>query len=196
MGKVGIKVNCIVNWNGDYARILVMQTLDNRSFFPIIIADNEAVSLLKELEKIEIKRPQTHDLFIATLRSFRIQIREVYIHTVMEGIFYTKLICENDTEQIEIDARPSDAIILALKMKAPIFVEKTILEKLGKESDEIEKHLLSNKETATERPETEESLKRRSTRELEDKLKQAIEIEDFEMASKIRDIINERGHNS
>ena len=195
MGKVGIKVNCILNWNADYARMLVMQTLDGKTSFPIIIADNEAVSLLKELEKVEIKRPLTHDLFFDALQSFRIQIREVYIHNLAEGIFYTKLFCEKDDEWVEIDARPSDAIILAIKANAPIFVEELILEKLGILTSDMEKHVFPEGEDGKEGTEAEQPLERQSDQELEEKLRQSIEIEDFEMASRIRDIIKERKNN-
>ena len=192
MGKVGIKVNCILNWNNDYARMLVMQTLDNRVSFPIIIADNEAVSLLKELEKVDIKRPLTHDLFFSLLQSFQIEIREVYIHKLVEGIFYTKILCEKGNEWVEVDARPSDAIILAIKGDTPIFVEENILEKLGILTTEMEKHIFPSAKSPKEPMETEKSLESQSSQELEEKLKQAIEIEDFEAASAIRDIINER----
>ena len=193
MGKVGIKVNCILNWNNDYARMLVMQTLDNRLSFPIIIADNEAiVGLFKELEKMKIKRPLTHDLLFDTLQSFHIQIREIYIHTVIEGIFYTKIRCEKDNEWVEIDARPSDAIILAIKANAPMFVEESILDKLGILTSEMEKHIFPNNDDAKEEKEKRESLENQSIQELEKKLRQSIEIEDFEAASAIRDIINER----
>jgi len=195
MGKVGIKVNCILNWNADYARMLVMQTLDSRTSFPIIIADNEAVSLLKELEKVEIKRPLTHDLFFDTLQSFQIKIREVYIHKLTEGIFYTKMFCEKDDEWVEIDARPSDAIILAIKANAPIFVEEIILEKLGILTTEMGKNIFQENESKKERTETEKPLESQSDHDLEEKLRQSIEIEDFEMASKIRDIIKERKNN-
>jgi bifunctional DNase/RNase len=195
MGKVGIKVNCILNWNNDYARMLVMQTLDNRTSFPIIIADNEAVSLLKELENVEIKRPLTHDLFFATLQSFQIEIQEVYIHKLAEGIFYTKMLCKKNEEQVEIDARPSDAIILAIKSQAPIFVEEFILKKLGILTSEMEKHLFSINENAVGQQKTEEPLEYQSIEKLEKKLRQSIEEEDFEIASKIRDIINERKNN-
>ena len=195
MGKVGIKVNCILNWSNDYARMLVMQTLDNRTSFPIIIADNEAVSLLKELEKVDIKRPLTHDLFFALLQSFQIQIREVYIHKLAEGIFYTKMLCEKNNELVEIDARPSDAIILAIKGNAPVFVEESILAKLGILTSEMEKHILPDAKTPKEQELTETPLTSLSISDLEEKLKQAIEIEDFEAASAIRDIINERKNN-
>ena len=193
MGKVGIKVNCILNWNNDYARMLVMQTLDSRLSFPIIIADNEAVvGLFKELEKMNIKRPLTHDLFFDTLEAFHIQIREIYIHKVIEGIFYTKLICEKENEQVEVDARPSDAIILAIKANAPMFVEESILEKLGILTSEMEKHILPTNIEPKEETDDNELLENQSLQALEEKLKQSIEIEDFEAASTLRDLINQR----
>ena len=193
MGKVGIKVNCILNWNNDYARMLVMQTLDERLSFPIIIADNEAVvGLFKELENMQIKRPLTHDLFFDTLKSFHIQIREIYIHKVVEGIFYTKMLCEKDEEWVEVDARPSDAIILAIKAKAQMFVDDSILEKLGILTSEMEKHIFPQGEEMVEEPPAKESLESQSLQELEEKLKQSVLIEDFEAASAIRDIINQR----
>jgi len=176
MAKVGVKVHCILNWNSDYARMLVMQTLDNQISFPIIIAENEAISLLKELEKIKTQRPLTHDLLYASLQSFQIEVSEVYIHSLREGIFYTKIIYEKDDELAEIDARPSDAVILAVKSDAPIFVEEDILEKIGKKVE-------------IEEQETETGLGEQSIEELEQKLQEAIEIEDFETASKIRDVI-------
>lgn len=182
MAKVEIKVSCILNWNSDYARMLVMQTLDNLTSFPIIIAENEAVCLLKELEQVKVKRPQTHDLLFDTIQSFQIKIQEIYIHKLVEGIFYTQIRYEKDGEQVDIDARPSDAIILAIKSKAPIFVEESLLEKLGKNID-----ILSP--TLSENEEQEEDLSNHSLQELEQKLLQSIEIEDFETASKIRDLI-------
>lgn len=183
MAKVEIKVSCILNWNSDYARMLVMQTLDNQISFPVIIAENEAILLLKELENMKTQRPLTHDLFFATLQSFQIQVREVYIHKLIEGIFYTKICYEKDNELVEIDARPSDAIILAIKSEAPIFAEESMLEKLGKTIEALSPALSENQETE------EDDLEDLPIEELEKKLLQAIEIEDFEAASKIRDLI-------
>jgi bifunctional DNase/RNase len=182
MAKVEIKVSCILNWNSDYARMLVMQTMDNQTSFPIIIAENEAICLLKELEKMKTQRPLTHDLLFATLQSFDIQIKEVYIHNIVEGIFYTQIRYEKDNEYVEVDARPSDAIILAIKSKAPMFVEESILDKLGKNIEILPPTLSDNQET-------EEDLAMLSREDLEKKLLQAVEIEDFETASKIRDAL-------
>jgi bifunctional DNase/RNase len=194
MAKVAIKVNCILNWSNEYARMLIMQTLDNQTSFPIIIAGNEAVSLLKELEKVEVKRPQTHDLFFSTLQAFHIEIKEVYIHKLVEGIFFTKLICRQDEHIVELDARPSDAIILAIKANTSIFVEDDILEKLGIATSEMEKQIVSPQEYNEQFEEEKEdfSYEEMSDEELQSMLNLAVEAEDFETASQIRDILNQR----
>ena len=192
MDKIAIKVNCILSWNNDYARMLIMQTEDTQTSFPIIIADIEAMSLLKEMEHLEVKRPQTHDLFSSLMQTFDIYINEVYIHTVMEGIFYTKLVCSFEGKTVEFDSRPSDAIILALKANAPIFVEKNILEKLGISTAEMEEQLLSPENKGKIIEEDETTVENMPDEDLEFLLKQAIETEDFETASQIRDILKQR----
>jgi len=190
MAKVAIKINCILNWNNDYARMLIMQTMDNKTSFPIIIADNEAASLFKEIEGVEVKRPQTHDLFFTFMQTFGIFIDNVHIHKLVEGIFYTKIRCSTHGEEFELDARPSDAIILALKAKAPIFVEKEILEKLGIATAEMEKQIVHSDDDGIEKEEI--VFEDMSNEDLKSLLKQSIEIEDFEMASQIRDILKQR----
>jgi len=195
MNKIAIKINCILNWNNDYARMLIMQTLDGLISFPIIIADNEAASLFKEMEKIEVKRPQTHDLFFTFMQTFGICLDEVYIHKLVEGIFFTKIICSVQGKVVELDARPSDAIILALKAKAPIFVEQDILEKLGISTAEMEKQMTRSSENDENSNEDDEiNIESMSNEDLKNLLKQAIEIEDFETASQIRDAIKQRGN--
>jgi bifunctional DNase/RNase len=193
MAKVAIKVNCILNWSNEYARMLILQTLDKQTSFPIIIAGSEAVSLLKELEKVAVKRPQTHDLFFSALQAFNIKIKEVYIHKLVEGIFYTKLICLQDENMIELDARPSDAIILAIKANASMFVEDDILEKLGIATSEMEKQIVSPQEYNGQFEENKDiTYEEMSDDELQNMLNMAVEAEDFETASRIRDILNQR----
>lgn len=194
MAKIAIKVNCILNWNNEYARMLIMQTLDNQKSFPIIIAGNEAASLLKELEKVEAKRPQTHDLFFSVLQTFYIEIKEVYIYKLIEGVFYTKLIFRQDEHVIELEARPSDAIILAIKANASIFVEDDILGKLNIATSELEKQIVSPQEYNKQFEENKEdfSYEEMSDKELQSMLNLAVEAEDFETASQIRDILNQR----
>jgi bifunctional DNase/RNase len=190
MSKTAIKINCILNWNNDYARMLIMQTMDGKISFPIIIADNEAASLFKEIERVEVKRPQTHDLFFNFMQIFGIFIEEVYIHKLVEGIFYTKILCSKQGNEFELDARPSDAIILALKAKAPIFVEENILEKLGISTADMEKQIVSS--SSGNDNDDEPVFEDMTTEDLKVLLKQSIEIEDFEVASQIRDVLKQR----
>jgi len=194
MAKIAITVNCILNWSNEFAHMLVMQTLDKKISFPIIIAGNEAAGLLKELENVKVKRPQTHDLFFSTIQTFDIQIEEVYIHELIEGIFYTKLICSTHGKTVELDARPSDAIILAIKANAPVFVEDTILDKLGMPTHEMEKQIISPQEYNQQAEDAEEDypLDNWTTQKLTEMLNIAIETENFEMASQIRDVLNQR----
>jgi len=192
MEKIAIKINRILNWNNDYARMLVMQTMDNKISFPIIIADNEAASLFKEMEHIEVKRPQTHDLFFTFMQAFGISIEEVFIHRLVEGIFYTKISCSMQGEVFELDSRPSDAIILALKAKAPVFVEESILQKLGISTADMDKQLLRPEDDSNPEKEEEYIYEDMTDEDLKNLLKQAIEMEDFEMASQIRDVLKQR----
>ena len=193
MAKIAINIHCVLNWSNEYARMLVMQTLDNKTSFPIIIAENEAASLLKELEKIEVNRPQTHDLFFIVMQTFDISVQEVYIHELVEGIFYTRLICNTNGKTVNLDARPSDAIILAIKSDAPIFVEDTILNKLGVPTAEMERQIISPQEYNQQYKEQGGlSFEDMTTQELKKILGTALEEEDFETAAKIRDILYQR----
>ncbi|MDR1182401.1 MAG: bifunctional nuclease family protein [Bacteroidales bacterium] len=194
MAKIAVKIDYIFKWRNDYTQILILKTQDNQVSLPIIIADFEAVGLLKEIEKIDVKRPQTHDLFFSMMQSFNIHLEEVYMHKLVEGIFYTKLICSAQGKMIEFDSRPSDAIILALKAKAPIFVDDSILGDLGMSADEIDKQIfqLENENENTVSEKGEYVFDNMSDKNLEKLLEQAIRIEDFEMAAQIRDILKQR----
>ncbi|MDR0606137.1 MAG: bifunctional nuclease family protein [Bacteroidales bacterium] len=194
MSKIAVKIDYVFNWNNDYTRILVLQTQDNQISFPIIIANFEAVCLLKELEKMDVKRPQTHDLFYSFMQVCDIHLEEVYIHEFKAGIFYTKLICSTQGKVIEMDSRPSDAVILALKAKVPIFVNENILKKFGMSRDEMEEKMFHfGRDDQDIIPEKEKYVFENMPDEnLEKLLERAIGIEDFEMAAQIRDILKHR----
>ena len=116
--------------NGAYA--LILNEVDGERKLPIVIGAFEAQSIAIALEK-EIKppRPLTHDLFKNFADRFAIVVKQVIIHKLVDGVFYSSIICERDNLEEIIDARTSDAIALALRFKAPIFTYKTILEKAG-----------------------------------------------------------------
>ena len=182
--------------NGAYA--LILSEVDGDRKLPIVIGAFEAQSIAIALEK-EIKppRPLTHDLFKNFSDRFDIVVKQVIIHKLVDGVFYSSLICERDKIEEIIDARTSDAIALALRFEAPIFTYKNILDKAGiylKVNPDEDNILLE--ELVTEELETfteeESNYSDKSLEELNTMLDQAVANEDYETAAKIRDEISKR----
>lgn len=187
--------------NGAYA--LILSEVDGDRKLPIVIGAFEAQSIAIALEK-EIKppRPLTHDLFKNFSDRFDIVVKQVIIHKLVDGVFYSSLICERDKIEEIIDARTSDAIALALRFQAPIFTYKNILDKAGiylkvnpkeGEDEEQEDNILLD-EVLAEEIETKsgETLKNKSLEELHNLLDDAVANEDYETAARIRDEISKR----
>lgn len=176
---------------GAYALILGEKAGSRR--IPIIIGGFEAQSIAIELEKMVPTRPLTHDLFKTFAETFQITLKEVIIHNLVEGIFYSRLICVNEIteEEKEIDARTSDAVALAIRFKCPIYTYEFILKNAGIELDD---DLTKKSEEAEIQSElkSENDLSEKSLEELKSMLQKAIDKEDYELASKIRDEINQR----
>lgn len=183
---------------GAYA--LVLNEVDGSRTLPIVIGAFEAQSIAIALEK-EIKppRPLTHDLFKSFADRFQIIIKQVIIHKLVDGIFYSSLICERDNIEEIIDTRTSDAIALATRFDAPIFTYENILDKAGiylKVKDDLtseEKDLAI--ESLIDEPETVEEksiYSNDSLKQLNEKLNKAVDNEDYELAANIRDEINKR----
>jgi bifunctional DNase/RNase len=189
--------------NGAYA--LILNEVDGERKLPIVIGAFEAQSIAIALEK-EIKppRPLTHDLFKNFAERFDIVVKQVIIHKLVDGVFYSSIICERDKIEEIIDARTSDAIALALRFNAPIFTYKNILDKAGiylkansleedKDAQEIDEMLSNPKsfgkeeESQSDRPYIKQSLE-----ELNELLGQAVAQEDYEKAAKVRDEISKR----
>jgi uncharacterized protein len=188
--------------NGAYA--LILNEVDGDRKLPIVIGAFEAQSIAIALEK-EIKppRPLTHDLFKNFADRFGVVIKQVIIHKLVDGVFYSSIICERDKIEEVIDARTSDAIALALRFSAPIFTYKNILDKAGvylnnpleKENLESQDSILSTPETFGNEAESNDSgstYSRNSIAELHEFLESAIQNEDYEKAAKIRDEISKR----
>lgn len=172
--------------SGAYALILGIPGQKKR--LPIIIGSNEAQSIAIELEKMKPSRPLTHDLFANFAKHFKITIKEVVINKFEEGIFYSKLICEHDGTQSEIDSRTSDAVALSLRFKCSIYTYQSIIDEAGimLEDDPIGDDPEAQKE-ASKSEDKESDLSSYQTEELEDMIKTAVENENYEEASKIRD---------
>ncbi|MBK9284626.1 MAG: bifunctional nuclease family protein [Sphingobacteriaceae bacterium] len=182
--------------SGAYALVLGESAGSRR--LPIIIGGFEAQAIAIELEKMSPSRPLTHDLFKSFAETFNIQVTEVLIYNLVEGIFYAKLMCNDGTKDVEIDARTSDAIALAVRFNCPIFTHEFILKNAGIVLDDESTPPLSDEEISEKTTEGEVSLsgtdsyKDKSTEELKNMLKTALDEEQYEMASKIRDELNQR----
>ena len=186
--------------NGAYA--LILSEVDGDRKLPIVIGAFEAQSIAIALEK-EIKppRPLTHDLFKNFSDRFDIVVKQVIIHKLVDGVFYSSLICERDKIEEIIDARTSDAIALALRFQAPIFTYKNILDKAGiylkvnpdKEDEDSEDNILMDEILAEEiETKSPENFKSKTLEELHNLLDEAVANEDYETAARVRDEISKR----
>lgn len=180
--------------SGAYALVLGESTGTRR--LPIIIGGFEAQAIAIELEKMTPSRPLTHDLFKSFAETFDISISEVLIYNLVEGIFYAKLICNDGTKDVEIDARTSDAIALAVRFNCPIFTYEFILKSAGIVLDDETAAITGEVAEAEvkEGGETrkEDEYKNKSTEELKSLLQTALDEEQYEVASRIRDELNNR----
>lgn len=191
--------------NGAYA--LILNEVDGDRKLPIVIGAFEAQSIAIALEK-EIKppRPLTHDLFKNFADRFNIVAKQVIIHKLVDGVFYSSIICEDEEKEEIIDARTSDAIALALRFGAPIFTYKNILDKAGiflkfsskdkEDKDEDESimvdEILQEGETVEIGSDPMGSLRQMTLEELHAELDKAVANEDYEKAAKLRDEISKR----
>lgn len=175
------------------AYVLIMGDKNSQRRLPIVIGSNEAQSIAMGIERQKNSRPLTHDLFLKFAINFNIHLKEVVINRFREGVFYAVLVCEQHGELSMIDARPSDAIALAVRCGCGIFAYESVMDEAGIIMDD-ENQVLDNEET-DDSPiinSEEESLQQLSDTELEDLLQIAIEEEDYEKAAQIRDELNSR----
>lgn len=178
--------------SGAYA--LLLNESKGKRRLPIIIGGFEAQAIAIEMENMKPSRPLTHDLFKNFAETFEIKIKEVIIYNLVEGIFYAKLICARDNNEVEIDARTSDAIALAVRFNCPVYTYEFILNSAGiVMEDDLAKEGSTPKETKIEKiAKQEEDFHRKTAEELKDMLQKALDKEDYERASRIRDEINTR----
>ncbi len=181
--------------NGAYALVLG-ETAGNRRL-PIIIGSFEAQAIAIEVEKMIPTRPLTHDLFKSLSQNYGIDIEEVIIYNLVDGIFFAKLLCNDGKKTSEIDARTSDAIALAVRFNCPIYTYEFILSSAG---IQIEGNFESPQEE-TEIPASavvvskDSGYKGKTDKELENMLNKAINEESYELAAKIRDELDKRKNN-
>jgi uncharacterized protein len=172
--------------SGAYALVLAEEDGERR--IPIIIGGVEAQSIAIKLEGLEPPRPLTHDLFFNFAHTFNIEVTEVIIYKLEEGIFYSELVCLNGTNEVKIDSRTSDAVALALRFNCPIYTYEDIIDKAGIVLEFGKKEPSKTKS----QPKGTARYTKKTIEELQNMLNDAISKEDYERASEIRDEIKQR----
>ncbi len=179
--------------SGAYA--LVLGEISGRRRLPIIIGSFEAQAIAIEIEKMTPSRPLTHDLFKSLGQAFNITVQEVIIYNLVDGIFYSKLICFDGKKTVEIDARTSDAIAVSVRFECPIYTYEFILSTAGIVIEGNDFVYLENiNETPEEKTRTSAAgaYTTLSEDELKNMLQQALSEEAYEKAAKIRDELTKR----
>lgn len=191
MSLIQLRVNRITysqNQSGAYA--IILDEVDGKRKLPVVIGEFEAQSIAVNLDKdIKPQRPFTHDLFKNFAYRFDIAIKRVIITKLVDGVFYSSLICERDKIEEIIDSRTSDAVSLALRFKAPIYTHESVLEKAGVV---FEKGELPAQGTPDDELSDELNYSDLSNQELENAIKKAVKKEDYELAARLRDEISKR----
>ena len=172
--------------NGAYALVLAEENGDRR--IPIIIGTAEAQSIAIRLEHLTPPRPMTHDLFASFAQGFGIRLREVFVYHYEDGVFSSELLFDDGTRQIRIDSRTSDAIAIALRTQSPIYTTEKIISEAG---------IIFQEEPKEKKKEETKTVKRKhlndySTKELKERLEEAVRMEAYEKAALIGQEIKKR----
>jgi len=179
--------------NGSYT--LIMGEKGSKVKLPIVIGNYEAQTIAFEIEGLKPSRPMTHDLFKSFAEAFKINLVEVFINDLQEGVFYSQLIFNMDGSVVNIDARTSDAISLALRFKCPIYIKRTILDNAGivlDDTDSEEPARPNDDLPPTGAKPFKDNFNSLSLIELEEMLNDALAEEDYDKAAQIRDEITKR----
>ena len=175
------------------AYVLILGDKHSQRRIPIVIGSAEAESIAVGIEKHKNGRPHTHDLFIKFAKEFGVEIMEVVINRFREGIYYAMLVCKRGDDLTMVDARPSDAIAIAVRTGCEIYAYETVMEEAGIVMEDMEK---PKTEKTAENPfnkgDSNVSLDLLDLETLNDLLQEAIDNEDYEKAARIRDEINGR----
>ena len=170
---------------------VVLGEVEGKRRLPVVIGGFEAQAIAVAMEQMAPNRPLTHDLFKNTLESFNIDLKEVVINNLLDGVFYAKLVCVKDGEEYEIDSRTSDAIAMAVRFDCPIYTFEFIMESAGVELEDTEEDASAvTKKTGSKSGKgraAKPSYATMSDDELTDALNDVLGKEDYEKAAKIRD---------
>lgn len=196
--KIEVEIVALTNSiSGSHSYAIIIGEVNGVRQIPIVIGQYEAQSIAVSLENMKNARPLTHDLMKNMMDIYLISLKEVVIYKLKEGVFYSKLVCENDNGIEEIDSRTSDALALAVRFDVPIYTYENILNEAGvvdktKEGGGAETRTSERTGERDTNPKTQNNLKDLSKEELDDLLNDAIEREDYIRAASIRDELNNR----
>lgn len=190
MQKIELEIVALshsITQSNSYA--VILGEINGLRRLPIVIGGFEAQAIAVALENMHPSRPLTHDLMKNLITAFELQLQEVYICDLQEGIFYSKLVCHNNNDTLEIDSRTSDALALAVRFGCPIYVYENILDQAGLANEKTEK---STTPAAITKTSERSDLAKLSLAELNELLNEVLEQEDYIRAIDIRDEINKR----
>jgi bifunctional DNase/RNase len=173
---------------------VVLGEINGLRRLPIVIGGFEAQAIAVALERMSPSRPLTHDLMKNFMMAFNVELHEIVINDLQEGIFYSKLVCSSANDTVEIDSRTSDALALAVRFGCPIYTYDTILDQAGILMEDDEKKQKSSSPVTSETGGTDD-LKSMSLEELEGLLSEVLDHEDYIRAIAIRDEIKSRKKN-
>jgi bifunctional DNase/RNase len=174
--------------SGSY--VLDLKEAGGRRRMPILIGGFEAQAIALALEKMTPNRPMTHDLFLSAFLLLRVRVKEIIIHEFIEGLFKANIVIVHNGAELNIDARSSDAVAIAVRFEAPIYTTEKVMQEVS--------HISENQEETPDHVDDydfeseEEEMEAVPLEELENQLAQALENEDYEKASLLRDEINKR----
>lgn len=171
---------------------VVLGEINGLRRLPIVIGAFEAQAIAVALERMSPSRPLTHDLMKNFFIAFNVDLIEVVITDLHEGVFFSKLVCSANGDSIEIDSRTSDALALAVRFGCPIYMDEKIIKEFGVVSDTDDKKVEESTSITKETGSNKENLKTKSTQELNELLNEVLENEDYIKAIAIRDELKSR----
>ncbi|MFN5518253.1 MAG: bifunctional nuclease domain-containing protein [Bacteroidota bacterium] len=197
MRKIELKVVAVshsLSQSHGYALVLSEESGNRR--LPIVIGGYEAQSIAVAFEKMSSQRPMTHDLIKNLCTEFDIKLKEVIINNLNDGIFFSKLICEQKGNTVEIDSRTSDAIAMALRFDAPIYTYEFILDQAALSIENEGERSTSYLTGITPAASNPDDITKKSTAEMQEQLNTYLEKEEYEKASAVRDELQRRSKSS
>lgn len=159
---------------------------------PIIIGGSEAQAIAIHLEGLKPPRPLTHDLFVSFSEAFNIGLQEIFIYKMTDGVFYSEILFDDGKNRIRVDARTSDAVALAIRFNAPIFIEKKIIDKAGLEIEVQEEEISISNTSQDEVFEADVKIANLTEEELEIAMNESIADENYELASVLKEELERR----